>query len=286
MTEYVGHERWKGVSHGSAPGLFLFVMIAAASALLLSGFHFDRVSVYSSHARQKLVDIMSPALGFFATPVYRISTVVGYGRDYVRVLQQNSDLRRENAGLRHWKMQAQELRQILSAYEGLHSYTPPPRSRTIDAFVIGETGDAFARSMIVNAGRNHGVRNGYAVIDENGLAGRVVDAGAVASRVLLLTDLQSRIPVYIEDAGVEGILAGNTEKRPLITALPESDRAMVFPGQRVLTSGTDGMLPRGLPVGSVAGTGGEIPVSLYADYVRMRLVRIVGYGFPRPGDGL
>ena len=139
--------------------------------------------------------------------------------------------------------------------------------------------------MIVNAGRAQNVESGQAVVDDKGLIGRVVDTGRQASRVLLLTDIQSRVPIYIEDVDVEGILVGKTRQDPAISITRLSEEIEVVPGQRVLTSGAGGALPRGLPIGEVkTERNGEIVVDLYADYAQTRLVRIINYEFPAVGE--
>ncbi|MEM9015299.1 MAG: rod shape-determining protein MreC, partial [Pseudomonadota bacterium] len=149
------------------------------------------------------------------------------------------------------------------------------------------SGDAFGRSMIVNAGRARNVEAGQAVVDDQGFIGRVVDAGTRASRVLLLTDSQSRVPVFVEGAEVEGILVGNSKDRPTISFTRDSEPREVIQGQRILTSGAGGVLPRGLPVGEVVNaTGSDIAVDLFANYAMTRMVRIINYEFPEPGaDG-
>src|SRR5690606_29163665 len=125
------------------------------------------------------------------------------------------------------------------------------------------------------------VSRGQAVVDEHGLVGRIVDVGRNAARILLLTDIQSRVPVYIEDAGVEGILVGRTKARPSISFVESSTPVAFEPGQRVLTSGAGGVLPRGVPVGIVLEEReGEAVVDLYANYVRTRMVRVINYEFP------
>ncbi|MHA7872011.1 MAG: rod shape-determining protein MreC, partial [Hyphococcus sp.] len=217
----------------------------------------------------------------FSGPIAYVNGVVGDVSDYFNVLKQNEALRQENAELRQWMEEALALREVVASYEGLQNYHAPPEAQPVDAYVIGESNDAFARSMLLNAGRGSNVEVGQAVVDDRGLVGRIVDAGVSASRVLLLTDVQSRVPVYVEGADIEGILVGNTRAKPSISFTESTDPVEVIPGQRVLTSGAGGVLPRGLPVGVIDGQQrSEIVVDLYANYVRTRLVRVINYEFP------
>lgn len=278
--DYLGQDRREGLGRKANSRFTLVLLILVSVLLLLSSLYSAQASVFQK-AREGVMDAASPVLSLFAGPVAYINGVAGSISDYFNVMKQNKALRQENAELRQWMNEALELRETIATFEALEGFIAPPEAQPISAFVIGESNDAFARSMIVNAGRANNVEVGQAVIGESGLVGRIVEAGSDASRVLLLTDIQSRVPVYIEGAGVEGILVGNTRSDPVISFLASADRVQAAPGQRVLTSGAGGALPRGLPVGVVRGeTRGGIAVDLYANYARTRLVRIINYAFP------
>ena len=278
--EFLGQDRREGLGRKANSRFVLFLLIAVSVLLLLSSLYSAQASVFKK-AREGVIDAASPVLELFAGPIAYFNDVTGSVSDYFNVLEQNKALRQENAELRQWMDEALELRETVAAYKGLQTYVAPPEAQPIDAYVIGEANDAFARSMIVNAGRKRNVESGQAVVDEKGLVGRVVDTGAHASRVLLLTDIQSRVPVYVEGADVEGILVGKTRDDPTISFTASSAPIEVIPGQRVLTSGAGGVMPRGLPVGVVEGMArDDILVDLYTNYVRTRLVRIINYEFP------
>ena len=278
--DVLGQDKREGLGRRAHSRFVLLLLILVSSLLLLSSLYSAQASVFKK-AREGVLDAASPVLEFFAGPIAYVNDTIGYVSDYFRVLEQNRALRDENADLRQWMVEALELREVVANYEGLQNYTAPPRAQPVDAFVIGEANDAYARSMIVNAGRTRNVESGQAVVDHAGLVGRIVDTGARASRILLLTDIQSRVPVYIEGADVEGILVGNTSGKPSISFTQSSDPVEVVAGQRVLTSGAAGILPKGLPVGAVGGLdGNDIIVNLYANYTRTRMVRIINYEFP------
>jgi rod shape-determining protein MreC len=279
--DYLGQDRREGLGRKAHSRFVLILLILVSVLLLLSSLYSAQASVFKK-AREGVIDAASPVLSLFSGPINYVHGVAGSIGDYFNVMEQNKALREENAELRQWMDEALELRETVSSFEALKGYAAPPSAQPISAYVIGEANDAFARSMIVNAGRANNVEVGQAVVDENGLVGRIVEAGGTASRVLLLTDIQSRIPVYIEGADIEGILVGNTRDMPVISFTAGADDVVPEPGQRVLTSGAGGALPRGLPVGVVAGENrGDILVELYANYARTRLVRIINYAFPQ-----
>ena len=116
-------------------------------------------------------------------------------------------------------------------------------------------------------------------VDARGLVGRVIAAGHDSSRVLLLEDLNSRIPVMIEPYGVKAILTGTNLGDPRLEFLPVN--TTLNPGDRVVTAGDGGLLPPGIPVGVVAGLSDDPRVTLFADQARVNAVRLLRYEFPR-----
>jgi rod shape-determining protein MreC len=98
---------------------------------------------------------------------------------------------------------------------------------------------------------------------------------------LLLNDVQSRVPVYVEGVYVEGILAGNSGGRPTLLFTNTDDLDAVPNGALVYSSGAGGVMPRGIPVGTVAERSDEgVLVDLKANYARTRIVRVVKFDFP------
>jgi len=288
----IGDNRREGLGRRTVSRASLYVFLIASLIMLLFSLYNADASVFRK-ARESVLDGARPFLSLFAAPIGAIQNTLGDVSDYFNVIEENRALRAENAELRQWMEEALALRELMAIYEGLDQFKSAPGAKPIDAFVIGDSNEAFAKSMVVNAGRADEVARDQAVVSERGLVGRIIDVGQSASRVLLLTDIQSRIPVYVDGQAFEGILVGQTRDRPIIRFSSQVEAAPVAVGRRVLTSGAGGIIPRGLPVGTVAAVGDEtISVSLYADYAQTRLVRILKYSFPTlegegtaPGDG-
>ena len=278
--DVLGNERREGLGRKSTSGVGGLLLLLVSFFLLLSSLYAAEASVFQK-AREAALDAASPVLKVFAGPAAFVQDVVGAVSDYFFVLEQNKALREEIAALREWEREARELRALIASYETIEAYYPPPSGAVVNASVIGESNDAFVHTMIVNAGRAAGVAAGQAVVDDRGLVGHIVHASTKAARVLLLTDVQSNIAVYVDGAEVEGILSGRNRARPAIAFTRFDDIDRIRPGQRVATSGVGGRLPRGLPIGVVAAVRGEEAfVALDANFARTRLVRIIDYGFP------
>jgi rod shape-determining protein MreC len=171
------------------------------------------------------------------------------------------------------------MRSKMERYEKLLALNPDPAAQVVTARVIGETSGPFVKTRLVNAGSDDGVRPGQAVLTETWLIGRIVTAGRSSSRVLLLKDLNSRVPIMAERNGARAILAGDNTDQPKIEFL-KAGHGLVN-GDRIVTSGDAGQLPRGLVVGeAVVDRGGTWRVRLYGDDSPVDYVRVVRFAFP------
>jgi rod shape-determining protein MreC len=159
----------------------------------------------------------------------------------------------------------------------LLNLAPEPMVSFVSAKVIANSGGSFIRSVLVNAGRADNVARGQAAITGEGLVGRIAEVGERASRVLLITDLNSRIPVTIEGSRERAVLAGDNSEQPRLIYLPA--RPPVKVGDRIVTSGHGGVFPPGLPVGVIASTAdGVARVEPFVELSRLDFVRVVDFG--------
>jgi len=130
------------------------------------------------------------------------------------------------------------------------------------------------KSLLVSVGREDGVRKGQAVISGDGLIGRIVEVGKSSSRVLLVSDINSRVPVLVEDSRQHAIFSGQNETSGILMHLPSESEVKI--GARIVTSGQGGVFPNGLPVGVVKEVHeGRIFVEPFADFSRLMHVRII-----------
>lgn len=254
----------------------LIFMVSLAAALLLLG----RAETYVvDRARQVVTDLAAPLLEMASRPVAAARRVVESTDQYAYVFDENERLRVENAQLHEWKERAVQLEAKLARFEALLNVQVDPEISYVTGRVVGDSGGPFVETFIVNVGVAHGVESGQAVIDTQGLLGRIVATGPDASRILLLTDLNSRVPVVIESTQVRAILSGDNSSTPRLDFLPPG--AEIKAGERVVTSGHGGLLPPGLPVGTIVDNGdGLFTVQTYSDRTKLDMVRVLQYLFP------
>lgn len=254
---------------------FAFVaLVGAAFALMLLG---KADTILVERARTVVVDAMAPVIRALSQPAGAIAEISDNVRDLANLRAENARLREENEQLLHWRDRARTLEAENAQFQSLLDYLPPPEARSFSIRVMGDTGGAFAHSVLVAAGARDNVRKGMAVLSGDGMVGRVAQVGRKASRVVLITDITSRVPVVLESTRTRAILAGNNSEKPRLIYLPAGAR--VSPGDRVVTSGHAGAFPPGIPVGVVSSVDDTvIRVQPFMDRDRLEIVRVVDYG--------
>ncbi|HEX4111408.1 MAG TPA: rod shape-determining protein MreC [Stellaceae bacterium] len=227
--------------------------------------------------RMATADMMAPVLAFLATPAASIAEGIRHVEDLSDVYGENLRLRQDNARLLQWQTVARRLAVENAQLRALTRYQPRGASFSISAQVIANSGGAFAHNVLVDAGAREGVARGQAGMTGEGLIGRVAEVGDRTARILLLTDLNSRLPVVVGGAHQRAVLAGDNSSEPLLLFLPLN--AAVKVGDRIVTGGAEGVFPPDLPVGVVASIDGDtVRVTPYAELARLDYVRVVDLG--------
>ncbi len=264
---------WKIARNRGGAQLPLALLAAFAIALILIG---KAQSNLFDRARAGVTDMASPALELVHAPLAGVNRWVGNIGGVFDLYRENIRLKEEVARLRQWQNTAVVLDDRVRRYQLLLHAVPDPTLSSVMARVIGRSNRLFLQTMILNAGRAQGVKPGQAVIDARGMIGRIYLVGDHTSWVILLTDLNSRIPVTIEPGNVQAIMAGDNTGVPTLD--PMSQNSVLKPGLQVVSSGDGGLLPPGLAIGTiVADRTGGFRVALLADSAASEDVRIVDF---------
>lgn len=212
------------------------------------------------------------------------------------------ELEEANRDAQAWRELAERLAERNARYEALLRMPESAFGEGVNAEdaiaaqLVLDSGGPFTRTLVANAGGDHGVRVGYIALNENGLIGRVVSVGRRSSRVLMLDDYNSRIPVMGEASRVRAVLAGQATAPPELVTHPYQLQAprMDFivgaqnlrEGERVITSGDGGVFPRGLSVGvAQQQRDGSWRVALAASQRPIDFVRLIPFvGVEAPED--
>jgi len=253
---------------------FTFVLLFGASlALMVLG---KSESPIVERARLTVTDAVTPIMNGLSRPLASIRQAYDNAREFLDLREENAALREQQARLVQWQSVARQLEAENRALRDLLKFAPDRAASFVTARVVADNGGAFVRSVLVAAGSHDGLRKGDAAVTGEGLVGRVAEVGERSARVLLLTDINSRIPVVIERSRDQGILAGDNSDNPRLLYL--SHGSQLVPGDRVVTSAAGGAFPPGLPVGVVKSTdtGGAV-VELFVDWDHMEYLRLLDY---------
>ncbi len=223
--------------------------------------------------RLSVNDLAAPLLGAISAPIHEAALFVRNVTGLAELQAENMRLTQENMRLREWYQAAQLYQSENHALRDLLNLKAEMPKSYITARVLVDSGNAFARSLLVAGGQKDGVEKGQAVISGSGAVGRIIEAGDEVSRILLLSDINSRVPVMIEGTGTHAILAGQNDDQPRLERLPSGYKPEE--GARVMTSGVGGLYPQGLPVGRVQETDQGLRVMLYANPSQLLYVRVI-----------
>lgn len=251
------------------------LLVGIAVLLLVGLFILWRIdSPRVERFRAALIDAVVPNLDWAMRPVTWASGVIGDFQSYAQLLEQNRELREELRRMEAWKEAALQLEQKNARLLDLNNVRLDPKFTHVTGVVMADSGSPFRQSVLLNVGARDGIRDGWATMDGIGLVGRISGVGERTSRVILVTDSNSRIPVTIQPSGQKALLSGDNSPLPPLDFIEDSDE--VRPGDRVVTSGDGGVFPAGLLVGQVAlGTDRRLRVVLAADYQRLEFLRVL-----------
>jgi rod shape-determining protein MreC len=203
--------------------------------------------------------------------------------------QQNEDLRRRLAEVEDLSRRAAELdltnRRLGKLLELKEEWT----QRAIAARIVGRSPSSVVRTIVLDKGETNGVAKGMSVLSPDGIVGQVVAVSAHAARVMLASDPNSGVDILVQRSRVQGIAAGSAENKCGLKYIQRGSDIAV--GDFVITSGLDGIFPKGQPVGIVTRVDSresrmfqEVEVKLSADLTKVEEVLVVPPSPLRAGE--
>ena len=224
--------------------------------------------------RMMALEKLIPSFEWFILPMRSITNTVSVMTSFNSLIKENEELRFELRRLKNWKEAAIRLEEENAQLLELNNVSISPKSKYITGLVLADSGSPYRRSVLLNVGTEAGVEDGWAVMDQSGLIGRLAGVGKNLSRVLLLIDSSSRIPIKVEPSGSKAILFGDNSLSPTIEIIETSD--MIRSGDRVMTSGDGKTFPSDILVGHVISSPDQrLRVQLIADYSRLKFLKVI-----------
>jgi rod shape-determining protein MreC len=250
------------------------VAILIALMLLLS--ERKATVAMSGHApvRDAFDKVIEPVSGALEAPVRWTGDAIGYVEGYFFAVSQNRKLRQEVRELEGARDAAIALKNVNDRYEALLKLKTEPPVPMVTGRTIVDVRGPFSNARLIDTGSASGVQVGDPAMSEHGVVGRVVGVTRGVSRLLMVTDVDSRTPVLVDRSNGRAILTGDGSAYPRMEYVRGRDPVKV--GDIILTSGDGGVFPRGLPVGvAVKDLKGGWRVRLYSDETPIDFVRVL-----------
>ena len=220
---------------------------------------------------------------FLKDVVYRSAVVATYPnkifsgsyktiQDHFSLYKNYSELKKENEELKSKKSKSDFLELENSQLRKLINEQVQSESNLVSARVLLDEQSPYLNSFVINIGANKDIKNGMAVLDGKNFIGRVVDVNFFSSRILLVTDLNSKIPVISEPSGNHAILSGHGDNKPTLEYLSENHK--IQEKDKIYTSGKEGIFAPGIPIGEAKIHKNIIEVQLYSELNEITFVNI------------
>ena len=221
-----------------------------------------------------LSDFLAPVSYAFHKPVKGLAGVfedvksAGFLRDEnIRLKSELRRLRVLNSKIPGQELELLELRELLRAI-------PKNKTQIITGRAITSPGGVFANTVLIDAGKNYGIKIGQPAVSSLGLVGYVVNVGLKTSRILLMIDINSMIPIYLTDSNWPAVVQGQNGELLKIRFL--SSKAEPKEGESIQTSGHGGRLPSGINVGNIVKSfSGKYYVKPTVDFQRLTYISVL-----------
>jgi rod shape-determining protein MreC len=263
-------------------GFFLFLSLLLAATNSRTPGRVDPVGVL-------LLEVMHP----FQMGMATVSKGAGQlWESYIALWslrQQNAELRRRVAELEALSQRAVELGMTNQRLSAILRLQDEIGGRGVAARVVGRSPSAWVHTLVLDKGERDGVGKGMAVLAPEGVVGQVISASAHAARVLLVSDPNSGVDVLVQRSRVQGIAAGVMERGCALKYIQRGSDIAI--GDAVVTSGLDGIFPKGQPVGNIVRIDTkdsrmfqDVEVKLSAELAKVEEVLVVAPGVVRAGE--
>jgi rod shape-determining protein MreC len=258
------------------------VLALAAAVILFVSDRKEQAKVHAQslgHAqvRAGFDSAAAPVSGILAAPMRWITDGAGSVGDYFFAVSENKRLKKRILELQQIQADDIALKNLNRRYESLLKLRTEPPIPMVTGRVVSDIRGPFANARLIDVGSDSGVKIGNPAMSEHGVVGRVVGVSGNASRLLLLTDPESRTPVLIDRSNARAVLTGDGGANPRLDYL-RGGKDVVKNGDLVLTSGDGGLYPRGLPVGvAQQDIRGVWRIRLYSDNANIDFVRVLVY---------
>ena len=255
----------------SVAGLFLILSIVLLLSRLNDTHIGTTIKLFSSNIIYSISSTVSSPVRLINEGINNIKSL---GTLYEDLKRYKQDQIVDSASFQ--EMMALKLK--IAQYENLLNISKEREYSFITSRVVGDFSNKYFSTILVNSGTKNGLNIDMPVTGPDGVIGRVIEVNNKISRILLITNINSRVPVNISENAFQGILVGQGQKNPLIKYSKNLESIMI--GDLVTTSGKGGVFPPYLLIGQVIGKKGtSLEVEIFEDINFLTHVRLLNYKF-------
>ena len=205
-------------------------------------------------------------------PFKSFGNVAEYIDEHINLYSNYSELKIENDELKNNISKSDFLELENTQLRKLIEEQVSSSSNLVSARIMLDKQSPYLNSLIINIGSNKNIKNGMAVLDGKNFIGRIVDVNFFSSRVLLVSDLNSKIPIISEPSAHHAILTGHGENALSLEYLPETHN--IKDGDKIYTSGKEGIFSPGIPIGVVKIENDIVAVSLFSELSQITFINV------------
>ena len=242
--------------------IILSIVFLILGRFNLSAINYIKISINELVYRSSF--IVSVPENYIKKTYINIQDHFTYYDEYLKLKKENIELKTTIENTNFITSENERLKKIIDDYIIV--------SDEIIAKVLIDKQSPFLRSMIINKGSKNNIKLGMAVLDGEFLVGKVVEVNFTTSRVLLLSDLNSKIPVTIEPEGYQSILSGTGKNNGIIQYSKEE--IFLKEGSSVFTSGSGALFKSGIPIGKITN---KIKVDYFSDFSQLKFVKVIEF---------
>ena len=254
---------------GAKQKFSLFVLILISVALLsLEFFHIKPLNTFRALTK----DFIYRSSFIINLPFQSISKSIEEVQNHFEMYREYGILKKtikntsaiENE-IKFYKAENRELKKIIEEEGNLFD-------EILVSKVLIDKKSPFLKSIIINKGFNFGIEKGMAVLDGFYMVGRITEVNYLSSRALLISDLNSKIPVMIEPSGAKAIMSGTGKNYAILDFLPKNQK--LENDHIVYTSGSDGIFSAGIPIGKIKLFEKKYRVEFFSDLSQINFIKV------------
>ena len=250
---------------------FSLLALIIASVILLSLESINSKSL--NFVRSAIKDVIYRTSFIVSIPENTISPMFTTIQSHFKTYEQYELIKLELQQLKNQQNQIAYLKTENDKLKKVIEDTDIYNYESIISKVLVDKKSPFLKSVILNKGFNSGLKKGMPVLKGPYFVGRITEVNYLSSRVLLISDLNSKIPVLIEPNGYQAIMSGTGGDFAQLDFLPKNHQLEV--GNLVYTSGTGGIFFAGIPIGRIELIEEQLYVKFFSDLNQLYLINVI-----------